>query len=173
MTRKELYNIIFENFVQAKRELIREGYQKSKLESVDFNEVFNKTKHKMLEEKVSSLKRENEMLKRKLSQRKDLDEATGFMSSFGGPTGGGAGSKTFGKMMTKAASPFSKTAKADIITDRMIEKGLLSDSDDISKFTIKVKGFLDSGMKPSVAAKKAMDELKSQSTLGESRRRRY
>ena len=33
---KQLYNIIFENFVQAKRELIKEGYRKASLDEVDF-----------------------------------------------------------------------------------------------------------------------------------------
>lgn len=167
MTNKQLYNIIFENFVQAKRELIKEGYQKKSVNEVDFNEVFNQTKHQLQEAKIQSLQRENQMLKRKLQE--SMYSAAGQGSQY---QGGGAGSKTFGKLMTKAASPFSKTAKADVITDRMIEKGMLSDNDDISKFTIKVKGFLDSGMKPSLAAKKAMGELKSQS-LAESKRRRY
>ena len=58
---------VFENFVQAKRELIKEGYRKDNLNNVDFNEIFEQTKKKMLEEKVKSLKRENEMLKEKLN----------------------------------------------------------------------------------------------------------
>ncbi len=63
MTNKQLYNLIFENFVQAKRELIREGFQKNKLESVDFNQVFESAKKKILEKKVNSLMKENAMLK--------------------------------------------------------------------------------------------------------------
>lgn len=66
MTNKQLYNLVFENFVQAKRELIREGYSK-KINEIDFNEVFDKTKHKLAEEKIKSLQRENKMLKEKLS----------------------------------------------------------------------------------------------------------
>ena len=66
MTNKQLYNLVFENFVQAKRELIKEGYTKKHLEEVDFNDIFEQTKRKMLEEKVKSLKRENEMLKQKV-----------------------------------------------------------------------------------------------------------
>ena len=66
MTNKQLYNLVFENYVQAKRELLREGYQKKHLDEVDFNEIFDQTKKKMLEEKVKKLQRENTMLKEKL-----------------------------------------------------------------------------------------------------------
>lgn len=68
MTNKQLYNLVFENFVQAKRELIKEGYRKESFKNVDFNEVFNKTKSVMQEEKIKSLKRENEMLKKRLQK---------------------------------------------------------------------------------------------------------
>jgi hypothetical protein len=67
MTNKQLYNLVFENFVQAKRELLREGYLKTKdLNAVDFNSIFEQTKKRMLEEKLKSLQRENKMLKEKL-----------------------------------------------------------------------------------------------------------
>ena len=172
MTNKQLYNLVFENFVQAKKELIREGYRKGNLDEVDFNEIFDQTKKRMLEEKVKSLQRENEMLKSQLSKRKGLEEA-GTMSAAGmGRQGGGAGSETVGKLMSKVASPFSKTAKADVITDRMIENGVLSDSQDISKFRIKVTGYLKSGLSASEATRKALGELKTQTTLAESKRRR-
>jgi hypothetical protein len=68
MTNKQLYNLVFENFVQAKRELIKEGYRKESFKDVDFNEVFGRTKSVMQEEKIKSLKRENEMLKKKLQK---------------------------------------------------------------------------------------------------------
>lgn len=68
MTNKQLYNLVFENFVQAKRELIKEGYRKESLQEIDFNEVFSKTKNKMLEEKMKSLQRENQMLRNKLKE---------------------------------------------------------------------------------------------------------
>ena len=74
MTNKQLYNLVFENFVQAKKELIREGYLKRNLDEVDFNEIFDQTKKRMLEEKVKKLQRENEMLKSQLSKRKSLEE---------------------------------------------------------------------------------------------------
>ena len=67
MTNKQLYNLVFENFVQAKRELLREGYlKKEDLNEVDFNSIFEQTKKKIQEEKIKSLQRENRMLKEKL-----------------------------------------------------------------------------------------------------------
>jgi hypothetical protein len=66
MTNKQLYNLVFENYVQAKRELIREGYSKRLVSEVDFNQIFEQSKHKLLEEKVKKLQRENKMLKEKL-----------------------------------------------------------------------------------------------------------
>ena len=98
MTNKQLYNLVFENFVQAKRELIKEGYRKKSLDEVDFNKVFSETKHKMLEEKVKSLQKENEMLKRKLYEKKSLREA-GTMSAAG--MGKQGGSKLLDKSFRK------------------------------------------------------------------------
>jgi hypothetical protein len=66
MTNKQLYNLVFENYVQAKRELLREGYTRKHLEEVDFNEIFSQTKGKIQEKKIEKLQRENEMLKEKL-----------------------------------------------------------------------------------------------------------
>jgi hypothetical protein len=66
MTNKQLYNLVFENYVQAKRELIREGYSKRLVSEVDFNQIFEQSKHKLLEEKVKKLQRENQILKEKL-----------------------------------------------------------------------------------------------------------
>jgi hypothetical protein len=173
MTNKQLYNLVFENFVQAKRELIKEGYTKKHLEEVDFNEIFDQTKRKMLEEKVKSLKRENEMLKSKLAKKELRKE--GLMGSMGSTSKyetGGAGSETVGNWMTKAAAPFSKTAKADVITDRMIDNGVLSDNQDISKFRIKVTGYLKSGLSASEATRKALGEIKAQTSLNENKRKR-
>jgi hypothetical protein len=174
MTNKQLYNLVFENFVQAKRELIREGYLRKNLDEVNFDQIFENTKKKMLEEKVKSLQRENEMLRKKINNKRGLKQESTYSAAGQGSQfqGGGAGSETVGNWMTKVASPFSKTAKADLITDRMIEKGVLSDSEDISKFRIKVTGYLKSGLSASEATKKALGELKAQTTLSESKRRR-
>jgi hypothetical protein len=81
MTNKQLYNLVFENYVQAKRELLREGYTKTHLEEVDFNEIFDQTKKKMLEEKVKKLQRENEMLKNQLSQRRGLKQESSYSAA--------------------------------------------------------------------------------------------
>jgi len=89
MTNKQLYNLVFENFVQAKRELIREGYLKRNLDEVDFNEIFGQTKKKMLEEKLKSLQRENEMLKKELSKKQLRKEAVV------GPQGGRGSSGSY------------------------------------------------------------------------------
>ena len=93
MTNKQLYNLVFENFVQAKRELIKEGYRKESLQEIDFNEVFSKTKNKMLEEKMKSLQRENEMLKKQLSKKKSLREeaTTSWSKMMKGVNNGGSG----------------------------------------------------------------------------------
>jgi len=93
MTNKQLYNLVFENFVQAKRELFKEGYTKKHLDEVDFNEIFDQTKKKMLEEKVKKLQRENEMLKSQLSKRKSLEEeaTTSWSKMMRGVNDGGSG----------------------------------------------------------------------------------
>ena len=67
MKEREFKKLVFENFVQAKKELIREGYHKKHLEEVDFKSIFEQSKQKMLQEKVKSLQRENQMLKEKLN----------------------------------------------------------------------------------------------------------
>jgi osmotically-inducible protein OsmY len=184
MTNKQLYNLVFENYVQAKRELLREGYTKTHLEEVDFNEIFDQTKKKMLEEKVKKLQRENEMLKGKLAKTKHLKEFD--------VTGGGLGSKYQGNapgsdslwkgLSTVFASLGVKEAIADTLINKLKAsdkknygniKSILKDDNDISKFKIKVKRFLDSGMKLTTSIKMALDELKNQTPLAESRRRRY
>jgi thymidylate synthase ThyX len=69
MKEREFKKLVFENFVQAKKELIREGYIK-KTDNLNFEDVFNETKKKVLEERVKSLQRENQMLKKQLSKKK-------------------------------------------------------------------------------------------------------
>ncbi len=126
MTNKQLYNLVFENFIQAKKELIKEGYRKDSVNEVDFNEVFSQTKHKMLEEKLKSLQRENKMLKNKL-QKEGL---MGSMGSTGGYETGGIGSEGFWNFLTKvAAMAGNPTAKADIVANRLIKNGKLTSLD--------------------------------------------
>jgi predicted nuclease with TOPRIM domain len=73
MKEREFKKLVFENFVQAKKELIREGYIK-RSDNLNFEDVFSETKKRVLEERVKSLMRENQMLKKQLSKRKGLDE---------------------------------------------------------------------------------------------------
>jgi hypothetical protein len=125
MTNKQLYNLVFENFVQAKRELIREGYLKRNLDEVDFNEIFGQTKKKMLEEKLKSLQRENEMLKKELSKKKGLKEA-GSMSAAGQGAGGQGGSRLLDKGFRKIGKFFGNPM--DKLTDVAMELNKNSDN---------------------------------------------
>jgi hypothetical protein len=168
MTNKQLYNLVFENFVQAKRELIKEGYRKTSLDEVDFNEVFNKTKHKMLEEKVKSLQRENEMLRKKVSQRKGLKEA-GTMSAAGQGgkfQGGGAGSETVGNLLNRLGATFGdKGSKAAIIADKLVKSGKLPNISNVkSQFINRLVDKLKT-MPVNNAVRETMSELKSANWL--------
>jgi hypothetical protein len=125
MTNKQLYNLVFENFVQAKRELIKEGYRKKSLDEVDFNKVFSETKHKMLEEKLKSLQKENEMLKRKLYEKKSLREA-GSMSAAGQGAAGQGGSRLLDKGFRKIGKFFGNPM--DKLTDVALELGKNADN---------------------------------------------
>jgi hypothetical protein len=94
MTNKELYNLVFENYIQAKRELIREGYLKTEeSKNIDFNEIFSRTKGALAEKKIEKLQRENQMLKEKLSQRRGLKEeaTTSWSKMMRGVNDGGSG----------------------------------------------------------------------------------
>jgi len=122
MTKKQLYNLVFENFVQAKRELIREGYLKKNLDEVDFNEIFDQTKKRMLEEKVKSLQRENEMLKRQLGKQKSLKEA-GSMNA--ARQGRQSGSKLLDKGFRKIGKIFGNPM--DKLTDVAMQLNKNSD----------------------------------------------
>jgi len=123
MTNKQLYNLVFENFVQAKRELLREGYIKREdLNEVDFNDIFEQTKKKMLEEKLKSLQRENEMLKKELSKKQLRKEAVV------GPQGGkgSGGSRILDKGFRKIGKFFGNPM--DKLTDVAMELNKNSDN---------------------------------------------
>lgn len=125
MTNKQLYNLVFENFVQAKRELLREGYTKKHLDEVDFNEIFDQTKKKMLEEKVKKLQRENEMLKQKLAKKQGLKEA-GSMSAAGQGGAYQGGSRLLDKGFRKVGKFFGNPM--DKLTDVAIQLNKNSDN---------------------------------------------
>ena len=74
MKEREFKKLVFENFVQAKKELIREGYIK-RSDNLNFEDVFSETKKRVLEERVKSLQKENQMLKKQLSKKQLRKEA--------------------------------------------------------------------------------------------------
>jgi hypothetical protein len=117
MTNRQLYNLVFENFVQAKKELIREGYLKKNLDEVDFNEIFDQTKKRMLEEKVKKLQRENKMLKSKLQKE-------GLVGGQGGK--GSEGSRLINKGFRKLGKFFGNPM--DKLTDVAMELNKNSDN---------------------------------------------
>jgi hypothetical protein len=174
MTNKQLYNLVFENFVQAKRELIREGYLRKNVDEVNFDQIFENTKKKMLEEKVKSLQRENEMLKSQLSKRKGLEEVRSNTSD--NPSGygetGGAGNEALWTFIGKIAAKFniSRTAILDVEIDKLLKSGTIDDitaKDIISKITLGInKGTITRGN-----IRNAINTLVPQ-TLSESKRRR-
>lgn len=167
MTNKQLYNLVFENFVQAKRELLREGYTKKHLDEVDFNEIFDQTKKKMLEEKVKKLQRENEMLRKKL-QKENVMRAAAL-----GKQTDALGSETIWDFLTKvSAMAGSKTAKADIIANELEKNKEFTYKEDKEKFKYKYINFRKSGLNSVDATQKALDELKKQNTLAESKKRK-
>jgi hypothetical protein len=188
MTNKQLYNLVFENYIQAKRELIREGYLKTEeSKNIDFNEIFSRTKGAMQEKKIEKLQRENQMLKEKLSQKQIRKES--IVSGQGGVgSSGGAGTQGFGNLMNRVgASVFkdkgsmaelaanelvnSKDSSGSSFFDRMMDiyprtgkAGL------ISLFKIKMTSNLKNGMSKDEAKRKAMADMDD--TLVENRRRR-
>jgi hypothetical protein len=107
MKEREFKKLVFENFVQAKKELIREGYIK-RTDNLNFEDVFSETKKRVLEERVKSLQRENEMLKKQL-KGKGLQEA-GSMSAAGMGKQGGSRllDKTFRKVGKFFGNPMDK-----------------------------------------------------------------
>lgn len=144
MTNKQLYNLVFENYVQAKRELLREGYQKKHLDEVDFNDIFENTKKKMLEEKVKKLQKENEMLKKQLGNKQLKKE--GLVSGQGGKGSSGSyrmidkGFRKIGKFfgnpndtLTDVAMQLNKKADDYRILLQYISDGTLNSDAKIAK----------------------------------------
>ena len=170
MTNKQLYNLVFENYIQAKKELIKEGYRKEKFENIDFNEVFSRTKSVMQEERIKSLQRENEMLKKKLKK----ESLMGSMSGTGGYETGGAGSEGFWDFLTKVgAMAGSITAKVDIVTKRLIKSGKIQ-SLDSDRFRLNLMNNLKQNMDFQKAVLSALRKVGARnSVMAESKRKRY
>lgn len=188
MTNKQLYNLVFENYIQAKKELIREGYLKrEESNKIDFNEIFSATKGAMQEKKIEKLQRENQMLKEKLSQRRGLEEAGTMSAAAMGKQGGGAGTKGFGRFMNTIGSTVfkhggstaelasdelddAKDADGFSFFDRMMYATKTGKEGLISRFKILMTTNLKNGMSKENAKRKAMADMEG--TLDESKRRR-
>ncbi len=132
MTNKQLYNLVFENFVQAKRELLREGYLKREdSKKLDFNDIFEQTKKKMLEEKVKTLQRENEMLKKKSLKEDETGTKLGAKYQ--------QGSKLmdwlFDLIDKGLAAGGNRDSLLSVIEKGLIKSGKLSDGLEASVFT--------------------------------------
>lgn len=170
MTNKQLYNLVFENFVQAKRELFKEGYTKKHLDEVDFNDIFENTKKKMLEEKVKSLQKENEMLKKKLQK----ESLMGSMGSTGGYETGGAGSETVWNFLTKAAAKLnlSRTAILDDEIKSLLDSGTIDD-DAADIIILKIKNGINNGSITRGNIRNAIKKLIPQTLAESKKRRRY
>jgi hypothetical protein len=173
MKEREFKKLVFENFVQAKKELIREGYIK-RSDNRNFEDVFSETKKRVLEERVKSLQRENEMLKKQL-KGKGLQEA-GSMSAAGqgGAFQGNApGSEGLWNFITKlGAMAGSMTAKADIATKRLIKSGKL-DSFDSDRFSMNLMTNLEKNMDFKQAVLSALRKVGARNNvMAESRKRR-
>jgi hypothetical protein len=174
MTNKQLYNLVFENYIQAKRELIKEGYRKESFKNVDFNEVFNKTKSVMQEEKIKSLKRENEMLKKRL-QKEGL---FGSMAGTGSSEVGGAGSEEVGTGMNRIGAFFKHKGSIAALTaqeldkdfDKMMKAYNTPKKGLIDAFKYKMTVNLEKGMSKDEAKREALADMGY--TLAESKKRR-
>ena len=193
MKEREFKKLVFENFVQAKKELIREGYLK-RTDNLNFEDVFSETKKKVLEEKVKSLQRENQMLKSKLSQRRGLKEA-GTMSAAGMGKQGGLDwfNKTFRDVSSMPKDKLAKVAiklginlkgrefsRLNAMLNDSIESGKLNSPEKIEK-AIRLVDNLDNlnpsnyefALESGINKIAGIDEPKSEpQTLSESRRRR-
>jgi hypothetical protein len=183
MTNKQLYNLVFENFIQAKRELIKEGYRKESFKEVDFNEVFKQTKHKMLEEKLKSLQRENEMLKKEINYKRGLKQESSYSAAGQGADfqGNAPGSKQIWKGITNIfAKGGNVRAIADGIVDELDSKKFFDKM--MMKYKTSKQGLIDAfhynvlkKLKGGMSRDEAMNsEIASMDgTLAESKRRRY
>ena len=140
MKEREFKKLVFENFVQAKKELIREGYIK-KTDNLNFEDVFNETKKKVLEERVKSLQRENQMLKRQLSERRDLQEDGEDGSRLGAKfqQGSKALDGLFDFIDRVRAKYGDIDSKISVIKSEMKARGIIESDRDLNQFGMKLK----------------------------------
>jgi hypothetical protein len=175
MKEREFKKLVFENFVQAKKELIREGYIK-RSDNLNFEDVFSETKKRVLEERVKSLQRENEMLKKQL-KGKGLQEAGVSNPTGYGERGSDAMDGVFDFIDKVLAKYGNADSKVSVIKRAMKTKGVIESDTDLNQFGI----ILQSKMKEGFPMKKAILSALRQmgirnpepKTLAENRRRRY
>jgi thymidylate synthase ThyX len=135
MKEREFKKLVFENFVQAKKELIREGYIK-RSDNLNFEDVFSETKKRVLEERVKSLQRENEMLKKQI-KRKGLREA-----GVSNPTGyGERGSDALDNRFRQFGMKFFDNP-TDKLTDVAVKLGIKSNSREFDRLNAMLGDFI-------------------------------
>ena len=199
MTNKQLYNLVFENYIQAKKELIREGYLKrEESNKIDFNEIFSATKGEMQKKKIEKLQRENQMLKEKLSQKQIRKEALINPQGGKGSSGSKALDSTWGfmgnffrnstdRLNTVSSKIFNikkGTHDFDVLEGKLydfIESGKLNSLEKIEeairlvqKLEVLRPSNYEFALESGINKIAGIDEPKSEpQTLSESRRRRY
>jgi hypothetical protein len=179
MKEREFKKLVFENFVQAKKELIREGYIK-RSDNLNFEDVFSETKKRVLEERVKSLQRENQMLKKQI-KRKGLREAG--EDSSGGKLGAKfqQGSKALDGVFDFIDDVLAKYgnmgSKISVIKRAMKAKKVIESDRDLNQFGMKLQTKLEDGLPMKKAILSALRQMGIRTpeiqTLAENRRRRY
>jgi hypothetical protein len=178
MKEREFKKLVFENFVQAKKELIREGYIK-RSDNLNFEDVFSETKKRVLEERVKSLQKENQMLKKQL-RGKGLEEGE---DSSGGKLGAKfqQGSKGLDWLFDFIDNVLAKYgnmgSKISVIKRTMKAKKVIESDRDLNQFGMKLQTKLEDGLPMKKAILSALRQMGIRTpeiqTLAENRRRRY
>jgi len=172
MKEREFKKLVFENFVQAKKELIREGYIK-RSDNLNFEDVFSETKKRVLEERVKSLQRENQMLRGKLKQEGLL----GGMSGTGGSeTGSDAMDGVFDFIDNVLAKYGNTGSKISVIKRAMKAKKVIESDRDLEQFGVILQNKMKEGFPMKKAILSALRQMGIRTpepqTLAENRRRR-
>lgn len=177
MKEREFKKLVFENFVQAKKELIREGYIK-KTDNLNFEDVFNETKKKVLEERVKSLQRENQMLKKQLSKKRGLEEDDSSGAKLGAKfqQGSDVMDWLFDFIDNVLAKYGNMGSKISVIKRAMKAKKVIESDRDLNQFGMKLQTKLEDGLSMKKAIFSSLREMGIRTpepqTLSESRRRR-
>jgi len=171
MKEREFKKLVFENFVQAKKELIREGYLK-KNENLNFEDVFSETKKRVLEERVKSLQRENQMLKKQMGlQEAGVSNPTGY-----GERGSDAMDGVFDFIDNVLAKYGNTGSKISVIKRAMKAKKVIESDRDLEQFGLILQRKMKEGFPMKKAILSALRQMGIRNpepkTLAENRRRR-